>query len=374
MGKKICFVALASLPILSSDDNSKYIGGSELKSVLIGKDLARRGYDTNFITYKEGMEKKMIDGISIFETFSPHANFSMVKRELIMWKYVKNAKADIYFQASGLSGSIPFFCILYRKKYIKWMASNSDLMLNRIYDKYSFLKKITAYLGIKLASIVIVQNKIQKEMVEKKFNKKCVLIKNPTIIPNVTRKNTKEKKTVLWVGTIRNVKQPDIFLKIAKEFPDYKFIMIGGEYIHKNLKEQEKEIFEKIKKKSTTISNLDFLGFVPHHKIQKYYEDASILVNTSRMEGFPNTFLEAWVNGTPVVSLNIDPDDVISNERLGFHSKTYEQMLRDINTLITNDVLRKEMGMNAKKYVEQNHDVKKIADQFENIILSFEKR
>jgi len=374
MQRKICFVALASLPILSSDDNSKYIGGSELKSVLIGKELARRGLNTSFITYHEGTGKKMISGISIIETFSPHANFSMFKRELIMWKSVKNAKADFYFQASGLSGSIPFFCILHRKKYIKWIASNSDLMLNRIYDKYSVIKKITAYFGIKLASIVIVQNKLQKEMVEKNFNKKCVLIKNPTIIPNSTVKNKKLNKTVLWVGTIRNVKQPEIFLKIAKEFPEYKFIMIGGEYIHKNLKEQEKEIFEKIKKESTTVSNLEFLGFIPHHNIRKYYEEASILVNTSRMEGFPNTFLEAWVNCTPVVSLNIDPDDVISNEKLGFHSKTYEQMIIDIRSLLLNDNLRTEMGLNAKKYVEQNHDVKKIADRFEELIESFGKK
>jgi glycosyltransferase involved in cell wall biosynthesis len=373
MRNKICFVALASLPLLSIDENSKYIGGSELKSVLIGKELASRGYNINFITYKEKIEKKMISGISIIETFPPHSNFSMFKRELIIWKSVKNAKADIYFQASGLSGSIPFFCILHRKKYIKWIASNSDLMLDRIYDKYSLLKKIIAYFGIKLASIIIVQNKIQKEMVEKKFKKKCILIKNPTIIANDTLKNMKKKKTVLWVGTIRNVKQPDIFLKIAKEFPDFKFIMIGGEYLHNDLKEKEKEIFEKIKRESTTISNLEFLGFVPHHNIQKYYEEALILVNTSQMEGFPNTFLEAWVNCTPVVSLNIDPDEVIYNEKLGFHSKTYKQMITDINTLLHNDNLRNEMGLNAKKYTEKNHNIKKIADQFEELIKSFEK-
>jgi glycosyltransferase involved in cell wall biosynthesis len=371
--KKICFIALASLPILTSDDNSKYIGGSELKSVLIGKELARRGFDTTFITYKEGIGKDKISGISIIETFPPQANYSMVKREMFIWKSIKKANADFYFQASGLSGSIPFFCVLHRRKYVKWIASNSDLMLNRIYDKYSYVKKITAYLGIKLASTVIVQNKLQQEMVENKFNKKSVLIKNPTIIPQDDGKNPKKQKMVLWVGTIRHVKQPDIFLKLAKEFPQYTFTMIGGEYIHKNLKEKEKEIFEKIKKESAAIPNLEFLGFIPHHTIKKYYEEASIFVNTSRMEGFPNTFLEAWVNQTPVVSLNIDPDNVISTEKLGFHSKTFEQMILDVRTLLQNDALRDEMGKNAMRYVEQHHDVKKIADEFEELIESFDK-
>ena len=371
MKKKICFIALASLPILFSDENVKYIGGSELKSVLIGKELAKRGFNTSFITYKEDMGKKDINGISIIETFPAHSNYSMFKRELIIWRSIKNAQADFYFQSSGLSGSIPFYCILHRKKYIKWLASNSDLMLNRIYDKYSFFKKIIAYFGIKLASSIIVQNNIQKEMVEKIFKKKCILIKNPTIIPSDARENLGSKRTILWVGTIRNVKQPEIFLKIAKEFPKFKFIMIGGEYIHKNLKEREKEIFEKIKKESLSISNLEFLGFVPHDKIKRYYEDALMLINTSRMEGFPNTFLEAWVNCTPVVSLNIDPDNVISTEKLGFHSKTYDQMITDINTLLHDSHLRDEMGLNAKKYVEKYHDVKRITDQFESLIQSF---
>ena len=89
------------------------------------------------------------------------------------------------------------------------------------------------------------------------------------------------------------------------------------------------------------------------------------------MEGFPNTFLEAWINRIPVISLNIDPDELICNEKLGFHSKSFEQLIINLNTLLQDDTLRNEMGMNAKRYVEQNHDVKKIADKFEKLINSF---
>lgn len=366
MRKKICFVALASLPLLTSNDNLKYIGGSELKSVLIGTELAKRDYKIYFITYDEKIEKKMINGITIIKTFPLHPNISGLKKELMIWKSLKEAKADIYIQAIGQIGIIPFFCIINRKKYVRWIASDSDLLLERINKTYPFFSKIIRYFDIKLAHKIIVQNKFQKELTEKRFKKKCVLIKNPITICNNTLINN-EKKTILWVGTIRNVKQPEIFLKIAKEFPDINFIMIGGEYLY------EKEVFKNIKNESETITNLKFLGFVPHHEIQKYYKNASIFINTSKIEGFPNTFLEAWVNYTPVISLNVDPDEVICNEKLGLHSKTYEQMITDIRTLLCNDNLRNEMGLNAKKYVEQNHDIKKIADQFEKLIESFKK-
>jgi glycosyltransferase involved in cell wall biosynthesis len=85
----------------------------------------------------------------------------------------------------------------------------------------------------------------------------------------------------------------------------------------------------------------------------KYYVESTLLVNTSPSEGFPNTFLEAWGNGKPIVSLNFDPDELICKNKLGFHSQTFEQLMKDIKTLVTNSQLRAEIGMNARRYIEE---------------------
>jgi len=367
MDKKICFVALSSFPLLTSSENLKYVGGSELKQVLIGRELAKRGFQISFITYDENSEKEKADEITIIKSYSPSKNFSTLKNALTFWKSVKRANANIYFQGMGHPGFIPLFCIIHGKKYVKWIGSDSDLLFERFHTAHPILLKILMYIDIKFANRIIVQNLFQKELIEKKFKKKCVLIKNPVIIPdNIKIKNKKNKNNILWVGTIRPVKQPEIFLKIAQSLPKLKFLMIGGE------SEREKKLFNDIKREVNTISNLEFLGFVPHHKIEKYYEEASLFINTSQIEGFPNTFLEAWINSTPVISLNVDPDEIICNKKLGLHSKTFQQLILDIKTIMFNDDLRKEMGMNGKKYVEQNHDLKKIADRFEELISSFE--
>lgn len=363
MDRKICFVALSSLPLLTSSENIKYMGGSELKQVLIGRELAKRGFQISFITYDENSEKEKADEITIIKSFSPLKNYSLLKMALMIWKSLKTANADIYFKGIDLVGIIPLFCIIQGKKYVRWIGSDSELLFERFRKTYP----IRLYIDIKFAHRIIVQNLFQKELIEKKFKKKCVLIKNPMIIPdNIKIKNKENKNNILWVGTIRPVKHPNIFLKIAQSLPQFRFIMIGGE------SKEEKKFFNEIEKEANTISNLEFLGFVPHHKIQKYYEEASLLINTSQIEGFPNTFLEAWINSIPVISLSVDPDEIICNKKLGLHSKTFQQLIQDIKTIMFNDNLRIEMGMNGKKYVEQNHDLKKIVDQFEKLISSFE--
>ena len=57
--------------------------------------------------------------------------------------------------------------------------------------------------------------------------------------------------------------------------------------------------------------NIEYLGQVAPERAQQLMADAALLLSTSDEEGFPNTFVQAWSSGTPVVSLKVDPDGVI---------------------------------------------------------------
>jgi len=370
MERKICFVALGSLPLLSFNEDLQYAGGAELKQVRIARELAKRKYSVSIIVYDENNNKKIknFDNIILVKSYSPSRNISVLKKMRLLWKSLKKADSDIYIQATYPPGIVALYCFIHRKKYIRWLSSDKSVNLQDVTQRTTLLTKIILYLDFMLASLIIGQNEYQKENIERRFRKRCVLIKNPiSILDNSITLEEKKENNVLWVGTIRSIKQPELFLELAKILPQFKFIMIGGAV------NSEQELYNKIQKKSNSIPNFSFLGFIPYNKIQKYYLQSSIFVNTSIVEGFPNTFLEAWSNSIPVISLNIDPDEIICKNKLGFHSKTFKQMIFDVELVLKNNELRYEMAANARKYIKENHDVKKIINQFIDILTSFEK-
>ena len=79
--------------------------------------------------------------------------------------------------------------------------------------------------------------------------------------------------------------------------------------------------FETVKAQAASRSNVTFHGAVPYRDASALYSRARVFVNTSDIEGFPNTYLQAWASGTPVVAF-FDPDGVIAREGLGATVRT----------------------------------------------------
>ena len=136
----------------------------------------------------------------------------------------------------------------------------------------------------------------------------------------------------------------------------------------------DQEYVDMIRDKAKAITNLEYVGFVPFDTINEYFSRALIFISTATSEGFPNTFIQAWMNYTPVVSLNIDPDNVINRYKTGFHSKTFKQLVEDVKTLLGNEKLRHQMGQNSRRYTEENNDIKQVVKKhievFERLVKS----
>jgi len=154
------------------------------------------------------------------------------------------------------------------------------------------------------------------------------------------------------------LKKPEIFIKLAKIFKDLNvnFVLAGrpskGSY--------QNMLLEQIKE----LPNLKYLGEIPFQRTNELLSKSSIFVNTSTTEGFSNTYIQAWMRKTPVVTLNCDPDNIIKKHKIGFHSGNFEQLVKDVRYLIENEDERREMGEIARKYAIENNDIKKISKKY----------
>jgi len=368
---KICFVAQYIYKILKPELGT--FGGLEVQHFLVAKKLKELGYSIVFLVYDYGQSKRIsIDGFQCIKTSKQerhikYMRLSNLKKLFLLWKALEEADADIYYVpgCGSLVGIVAIFCKLKRKKFIFATASDIDVDLGN--DFYSCTKPIERYLysyGIRNADAVVVQTEYQKVQLEKNFSVKGIKISCGISITNHLV-DTDKKEYILWVGSDSDVKQPQIVIELAKKISGVKFLMLG-------ISPLGKKFSETLSDRLKNCPNVEYHKFIPYPQHLNYYDNAYLLVHTSLFEGFPNVFLEAWERAVPVVSLNVDPDECICKYKLGFHSRTFDNMISHVKLLLENEDLRAEMGKNSRRYVEENHNIDKIiykyVELFDNLI------
>ncbi len=221
--------------------------------------------------------------------------------------------------------------------------------------------------GIKNANVIVVQTKEQKDSLAKNWGVESTIIKNGHLIP--TKLPQKENPPiVLWLASLKRPKQAEKFIKLARQCKELncKFILAG--------RSLGKGYLEELLHQMQGLLNIEYVRGVTFEESNRLIGHASVFVNTSKYEGFPNTFIQAWMRETPTVSLNVDPDDVIKKNKLGFHSGAFEQMVKDVRFLIENKKVRQEMGRNARKYATEEHDINKTIPQYIKLFESLSNR
>ncbi len=348
---KICFLAPRIYPYLLADRIVETAGGAELQQSLIGKGLKKKGYEISFISYDYGQnDKEYIDGITVYKSFDindrKYGALSFVAKIYNLLKTLRKADADIYYVrcATYLPGILFLFCKLNKKRYIYAASHNTNFLPNNLRLNRSH-ERILYKIGLKHANQIIVQSNEQQKLLFKNFCLYGKVIKN--FFPKKPSKSFKiHKKYILWVSTIRSWKRPEHFIRLAEKFSSEKFIMIGGKST-----DQEGDLFDKVKERVKGIKNLSFLGFQPFHITESYFDQCKVFVNTSEYEGFPNTFLQAWSRGVPVISY-FDPDNVIEKEKLGYVAKSEIQLENHLRFFLTKQMWDSKFIIN---YFNKNH-------------------
>jgi len=290
-----------------------------------------------------------------------------------LYKLIQNISPDIIY----VRGANAYFgiAVKYAKKNnckVIWHIAHDN-------DVHSFcLKQIKSLIfdyidyravryGIMHADYIIGQTCYQAEKLLQHYNRVC-----DTVIGNwhpISNDNDKKidnyKITVLWIANWKPIKQPDIFVRLSK-----KIGAIGKQYVRFVMLGRN-DRYEKLVKEAKK-NKIEVMGEIPNDQVNKLLAQSHILINTSKQEGFSNTFIQAWMRRVPVISLNVDPDDILKNEKIGFCSGSFEQLVKDTKRLLEDTELRKSMGLKARKYAIKNHsldNMKKITGLFSDLLV-----
>jgi glycosyltransferase involved in cell wall biosynthesis len=330
---RICFVGPQNLPLLAPEYGPSRTGGAELQQFMLAKALVRQGFEVSMVVWDSGQpEGAVYHGITTHKTCGQHAGLPVVRfihpRWTSLWAAMKRADADVYYVscANGLVAQVVIFAHAHGRKAIFRVASASDCDPKQLLIRYWRDKQLYRY-GLLRADRVLAQTTDQQEALRANYGRESTVLPN-LMAPRGERRDFAARDIdILWVGNIRALKRPDRLFELARRLPEARVHMVGGP--HSNYE----SLFESVRQEAASLPNVTFHGHVPAASIGEFYERARVLAGTSEIEGFPNTYLQAWAHGAPVVAF-LDPDRLIARNRLGTVVASVEEMHAAVAALL----------------------------------------
>src|SRR5690348_2063800 len=365
---KICLVGLDNLPVLAPEYRHHIIGGESVQQTLLGRALARRGHDVSMIVADHGQaDAEEREAIRIFKAYHPGAGIPVLRfihpRWTNTWSALARADADLYYTScAGMHvGLVALFCRRHRRRFVFRTASDTDCDGSRLLVRFARDRLLYAY-GLRRADAILVQSASQAETLSRCFGLKGrvagMLVEKA--LPVAAR-----DIDALWVSNIRREKRRDRILERAERLPEGKIHMVGGSL------PGEEALFRNVNLAAAAKANVSFHGRLSYWDANDLYGRARVFVNTSDVEGFPNSYLQAWIRGVPVVTL-IDPDGVIEREGLGVAVSSAAHIPAAVRHLLRDSTAWKAASDRCRAFMAREHSEDKILapylDTFEEIM------
>jgi glycosyltransferase involved in cell wall biosynthesis len=362
----VCFVGLDNLPVLAREYNHHYVGGEPVQQTLLALALARRGYRVSMVVADYGQaDGAEWHGVRTYKAYHPRAGVPVVRfihpRWTGLWSALKRANADVYYTScSGAQvGQLALFCRRYGRKLIFRSASDADCDASLPLVRFWRDKQLYIY-GLKHADVVLTQSHQQRAAMKTHFGVDSA-IAGMLVDFGAVRPLHERDIDLLWVSNLRRLKRPELFLGLSERLPHLRAHMVGGPM------PAERELFDTMQARARERPQVTFHGRIPYHDVQAFYERARILINTSDIEGFPNTYLQAWSCGVPVVSF-FDPDRLIEREGLGRVVRNLDEMETAVRELTDNEAAWRSASQRCRAFMNREFGEDTVLTAYERAV------
>ena len=347
-------MGLANLPVLAREFEQYGVGGAELQQTLLAKALARRGFQVSMVVGDYGQQDGAVwSGVQTYKAAKPSEGVPVLRFVHPRWTKLvaalRRAAADVYYVSpAGVQvGQVALWVRRNRRRMVLRVASDADCDPRRLLISFWRDRKLYEY-GLRRADAILAQSVHQQQLLRTNYGLDSSVVSSLLDIPDSMLPLGERDISVLWVSNMSRLKRPDMFLELAQRLPTLAASMVGG------AQPKTRHLFERVRSAAARVSNVTFHGPLPYRATQRLFDRARVFVNTSEIEGFPNTFLQAWVRGIPVVSF-FDPDGVIQREGLGQTVASVEEMTAAVHRLVVDPQLWAEASARCLAYTARRY-------------------
>jgi len=164
---------------------------------------------------------------------------------------------------------------------------------------------------------------------------------------------------VLFVGSLRPFKGPQLLVRAASRFPSAEFVIVGDGVMARELEAQVQ---------AERLANVTFARGLDNDALCEQYRGSDIFLFPSRWEGSPKVILEAAACGLPVIARKDYQPETVIDGQTGCLGGSDDELLGYLGKLIANSELRREMGR-ASRMLAERFDWDPIARQWEEIFV-----
>ena len=175
--------------------------------------------------------------------------------------------------------------------------------------------------------------------------------------PSPERSNSRPR--VLFVGSLRPFKGPQVVLAAAARCPDADFVIAGDGPMAQQLRNQVQ---------AEHLTNVTLCGALPPERIRQLYQEADLFLFPSQWEGSPRVILEAAACGLPVVARDRYHVETVVDGQTGYLAHSDELLFQRLEELLASADLRRNMGEQGRRHIQQ-FDWDRITRQWEEIFV-----
>jgi glycosyltransferase involved in cell wall biosynthesis len=339
-------------------------GGAEYQiSLLIDALSADGGYEVHYLTHFIDQRQRTRNySVSVAGGGGPIPRLGYVMDARSLYRTLREIGPQVIYQrvACAYTGICALYSLRRGVPMIWHVAHDSDVAPRLLEPARNFvrrrLEKWAVSFGARNATGIVVQSRCQSELLRENYCRSAdALI--PNFHPPASESIDKSGPlTVIWIANLKPWKRPEVFVRLAAHFStrtDLRFIMVGAPAAATGNHEWRKSLMCDIE----GAHNLQYVGQKTHAEVNRLLARSHVFVNTSTHEGFPNTFIQAWMRGAAVVSLSVDPDNVLERERVGIAAHTEAGLETAVRRLIDEPELLAGYSKRGSQHAAAHHSM-----------------